>query len=103
MRKRAARRHSPLEGITPAKSGEAAEVGIVGVYLRLVLHSQGGDVAVGHQIGAHSGGDEVPAQIGKMVHTWVDRRDIGELEPPANIVNGSRGGGWVHQHPGMGH
>ena len=48
MRKRAARGHSLLEGITPAKSGEAAEVGIVRVDFSLVLHGQGGDVAVGH-------------------------------------------------------
>ena len=46
---RAVRRPDSSEGIAPAEAGEAAEVGVVGVDLRLVLHRDGGDVGVGHQ------------------------------------------------------
>ena len=38
----------PSEGVAPSEAGKAAEVGVVGVNLGLVLHGYGGYVRVGH-------------------------------------------------------
>ena len=41
----------PSERIATAETGEAAEVGVVGVDLCLILHRQRGDMCVRHEIG----------------------------------------------------
>ena len=54
------------EGVAPAKAGEAAEVGVVGVDLRLVLHGEGGDVCVRHKVCADACGGEITPEMGQV-------------------------------------
>ncbi len=69
---------SPSERIATAETGEAAEVGVVGVDLCLILHRQRGDMCVRHEVRADAGGVEIPPEIGQVVGTGVDWDDWGK-------------------------
>ncbi len=89
--------------VAPAEAGEAAEVGVVGLDLSLMLHGDSGDVAVGHQISADSCGGEVSPEVGQVVGSGIYRGDVGELEPLVHVVNGLPGGSRAGEHFGVSH
>ena len=83
----------PSEGIAPSEAGKAAEVGVVGMNLGLVLHGYGGYVRVGHQVRADAGRDEISPEVDQVAGPGVDRDDVGEREPLPDAVHRFRGAG----------
>ena len=93
----------PSEGVAPSEAGKAAEVGVVGVNLGLVLHGYGGYVRVGHQVRADAGRDEISPEVDQVAGPGVDRDHVGEQEPLPDAVHRFRRGCRLDQHPGVRH
>ena len=80
---------------------EPAEVQVVGVDLRLVLHCHRGYVGVGHQVPANTGGNQVSAEMGEMFGSGVNRNHLRETKPFLDEANGFIRGSRVRQYAGV--
>lgn len=69
------------ERVAPAEAREAAEVGIVGMDLGLVLHGERGDVGIRNQVGSYAGRGEVTRKPSEVAGAGVDRSNVRKAEP----------------------